>query len=60
MLLATITVMLLLSTKFDTGPCLCVLCILYHSLGKFTVGYFHVKIVCGKIFSSFRVADENF
>ena len=28
--------------------------------GKFTVGYFHVKIVCGKIFSSLRVSNENF
>ena len=28
--------------------------------GKFTVGYFRVKIVCGKIFSSLRVSDENF
>ena len=27
---------------------------------KFTVGYFRVKIVRGKIFSSLRVSDENF
>ena len=27
---------------------------------KFTVGNFHVKIFCFKIFSSFWVADENF
>ena len=27
---------------------------------KFTIGYFHMKIVCGKIFSSLRVSDENF
>ena len=27
---------------------------------KFTVGYFHMKIVCGKIFSSLRVSDEVF
>ena len=27
---------------------------------KFTVGYFHVKIVRGKIFSFLRVFDENF
>ena len=27
---------------------------------KFTVGYFRVKIVYGKIFSSLRVSDENF
>ena len=28
--------------------------------GKFTVGYFRVKIVRGKIFLSLRVSDENF
>ena len=28
--------------------------------GKFTVGYFRVKIVCGKIVSFLRVSDENF
>ena len=27
---------------------------------KFTVEYFHVKIVCVKIFLSSRVADEKF
>ena len=27
---------------------------------KFTVGYFRVKIVRGKIFSSLGVSDENF
>ena len=27
---------------------------------KFTVGYFHVKIVRGKIFLSLGVSDENF
>ena len=27
---------------------------------KFSVEYFHVIIVCVKIFSSSRVADENF
>ena len=27
---------------------------------KFTVGYFHVKIVRGKIVSSLGVSDENF
>ena len=32
----------------------------YHSLGKFTVEYFYVKIVCVKIFSSSRGANENF
>ena len=29
-------------------------------LEKFTVAYFRVKIVCGKIFSSLGVSDENF
>ena len=27
---------------------------------KFTIGYFRVKIVCGKIFSCLRVSDKNF
>ena len=27
---------------------------------KFTIGYFRVKVVCGKIFSSLEVSDENF
>ena len=27
---------------------------------KFTVGWFYMEIVCVKIFSSSRVADENF
>ena len=27
---------------------------------KFTIGYFCVKIVCGKIFLSFRVSDKNY
>ena len=27
---------------------------------KFTVGCFRLQIVCGKIFSSLRVSDENF
>ena len=26
---------------------------------KFTVEYFHLKIVCDKIFLSFRVADKD-
>ena len=34
--------------------------IMYRSLGKFTVGYFRVKIVHGKMFSSLGVSDENF
>ena len=34
--------------------------VFYRSLGKFTVGYFSVKTVCGKIFSSLGVSDENF
>ena len=33
---------------------------LYRSLGKFMVGNIHVKNVCGKIFSSLWVADDNF
>ena len=28
--------------------------------GKLTVGYFRVKIFCGKIFSSLAVSEENF
>ena len=36
------------------------LVILYHSLGKFTVEYFHVKVVHGKIFSSLGISNENF
>ena len=32
----------------------------YCSLGKFTIGYFHVKIVCGKIFSSLGISNEIF
>ena len=27
---------------------------------KFTIGYFRVKVVCGEIFSSLEVSDENF
>ena len=37
-----------------------IVCI-YCSLGKFTVGYlFCVTIVCGRIFSSLGVSDENY
>ena len=36
------------------------LCCNCHSLGKVYIGYFHVKIVCGEIFSSLGVSDENF
>ena len=32
----------------------------YHSLEKFTVGYFCVRIICGKIFLSLEVSDEKF
>ena len=31
----------------------------YRSFEKFTVEYFHLKIVCDKIFLSFRVADKD-
>ena len=27
---------------------------------KITIGYFHVKIICGKIFSSYVVSKKNF
>ena len=33
---------------------------LYRSLGKFTIGYFHLKLVCGKIFSSLGVSNKIF
>ena len=32
----------------------------YRSLGKIHRWIFHVKIVCGKIFSSLGISDENF
>ena len=32
----------------------------YRSLGKFTVGYFGVRIIRGKIFLSLEVSKENF
>ena len=34
--------------------------LIYRSLGKFTVGYFRVKIVCGTIFLSLEESDEKF